>query len=470
MNYISTRGQSPAVGAAQAILNGLAPDGGLYVPETLPRFTEEELNALPRMSYRDTACLILGKYLDFSPARIRRMVRKAYRGFDVPEAVRIMDLAPNRSVLELWHGPSCAFKDMALELLPYLLTESMKAEGIRDTVHILTATSGDTGKAALVGFADVPRTKITVYYPDGGVSPVQEAQMTTQKGRNVNVVAIHGNFDDAQTAVKRLFGDSGLAARLADRGERLSSANSINWGRLLPQIVYFTYTAARKPGVNFSVPTGNFGDILAGYISREMGAPIGRLHCASNENKVLTDFFATGLYDRRRPFKKTCSPSMDILISSNLERLLYFATGDAALVSAFMADLAEKGYYQIAPDLLEKLSAVFTASYRDDAATKSAIGALYRDAGYLMDPHTAVAFAGIADREEPFVVLSTASPYKFPETVLEALGLPFEPGFPALEKLSQSVSLKLPKSLAALPGLRRRFREVREPDELSSLL
>lgn len=470
MKYISTRGLSPSVSASQAILQGLAPDGGLYVPELIPRFTPEELAELPKMNYRSTACLVLGKYLDFKPARIARMVKKAYRSFDVPEAVRIMDLSPNRSVLELWHGPSCAFKDMALELLPYLLTESMKAEGIKDTIHILTATSGDTGKAALVGFRNVPRTRITVFYPDGGVSPVQEAQMATQKGRNVNVVAIRGNFDDAQSAVKRLFGDTALAARLAGEGVRLSSANSINWGRLLPQVVYFTYTAARKPGISFAVPTGNFGDILAGYIAREMGAPVGTLHCASNENKVLTDFFETGLYDRRRPFRKTCSPSMDILISSNLERLLYFASGDAEKVRGCMTELTENGFYQVSPELLEKLRAVFTASYRDDEATKAAIRTLWDQAAYLMDPHTAVAFSCIEDREDPFVVLSTASPYKFPETVLGALDIQYEPGFAALEKLSQSVPLRMPKSLAKLPSLRRRFTEIREPDNLSSLL
>ncbi|MCF0136309.1 MAG: threonine synthase [Lachnospiraceae bacterium] len=490
MRYISTRAlrsDDPSLycSASRAIIRGLAEDGGLYVPETIPLLSREELSSLPALTYEDTACLILGKYLDFDPHLIRTMVQEAYSSFDSegPVAIRPLGSGPV-SVLELWHGPSCAFKDMALQLLPRLLTASLQHEDIQDLIWILTATSGDTGKAALEGFKDVPGTRITVFYPHQGVSAVQEAQMVRQQGTNVDVVAIKGNFDDAQSAVKRLFSDTCLAERLAQKHILLSSANSINWGRLLPQIVYYVYTAVRlgtpEQPVDFSVPTGNFGDILAGYYAKAMGAPVGRLICASNANNVLTDFLTTGTYDRNRPFYKTSSPSMDILVSSNLERLLYLASGgDGPLICSLMKQLSDRGRYTVPPELLHRIRQDFSAGYTDDDVTSGTIRYVSETFGYLCDPHTAVAahiaFEDVKQQElagqvpAPMVILSTASPFKFPETVLKAAGLQEAEGFDALDKVSGNYQLPIPAGLASLRDLSRRFDKVMEPSELDSL-
>lgn len=515
LRYISTRADRSKdenyCSAAQAIIRGLADDGGLYLPESVPQFTREELKQLPFMTYNDTACLVLGKYLDFSEEEIRRMVTEAYSSFDDKEAVKIEPLrGGDMAVLELWHGPSCAFKDMALQLLPRLLTASLKLEGVEDQIWILTATSGDTGKAALEGFKDVPGTRITVFYPDGGVSAIQKAQMVRQLGNNVDIIAVEGNFDDAQSGVKRIFSNKELAKKLAEKKIRLSSANSINWGRLLPQIVYYVYTATRlydKVPVDFTVPTGNFGDILAGYYAKLMGAPVGHLICASNANNVLTDFMASGTYNRNRPFYKTASPSMDILVSSNLERLLYLKSGcDSSLVASLMEDLKTKGSYTIPAELLSAIHEDFSACFCSDEDTTTMINASVQVYDYLMDPHTAVGCyaaqlylqekrsslqcaSGIDVTEvtetgdlpdmsaleaaeaaiAPMVLLSTASPFKFADTVLEALGMPREEGFDAMYRLSKVSGMTVPLGLAALKDLPERFNKVLKTDELETI-
>ena len=348
MYYVSTRDVSRRLTASQAIVDGLSRDGGLYLPEQIPQITTEEIKALAALSYPERAAKIMKRYLDeFTEEELLGFAKNAYgpAKFDTPAAAPVVKLTENTYIQELWHGPTCAFKDMALQMLPYLLAASLKKTGEEKTVCILVATSGDTGKAALEGFRDVDRTKILVFYPDGGVSDMQKLQMVTQEGKNVGVCAVRGNFDDAQTGVKRIFSDEALREELAGRGYFLSSANSINWGRLLPQIVYYVSaycdllnTGAIEAGdaVNFCVPTGNFGNILSGFYAKKMGVPIGRLICASNENNVLTDFIKTGTYDRNRPFYQTASPSMDILISSNLERLLSLLSG---------SDEEVRGYY-----------------------------------------------------------------------------------------------------------------------------
>ncbi|MEA4912084.1 MAG: threonine synthase, partial [Oscillospiraceae bacterium] len=371
-------------------------------------------------------------------------------------------------VLELFHGPTCAFKDMALQLMPRLLVHSMERTQAKQKTMILVATSGDTGKAALEGFCDVPGTRIMVFYPANGVSEVQERQMTTQRGKNVAVVAINGNFDDAQTAVKALFADRALAQTAADRGWTLSSANSHNWGRLLPQIVYYVYTSAKLQAdgvltggkrVSFVVPTGNFGNILACWYAKHMGAPIGRIVCASNANDVLTEFIQTGVYDRSRPFHRTISPSMDILVSSNLERLLFELTGhDAARVRGYMQALTQSGRYEIEPALLDAIRADFSAARADDDATRQTLARIWREDHYLCDPHTAVAFdalrqtRGELSNDVP-VVVSTASPFKFASDVLSALSETAPNGFAALDRLSAVTGISVPAPLADLAAL-----------------
>lgn len=492
MKYISTRGKSAPCSAAAAIIRGLAPDGGLYVPESVPFFTEDEVRLLPIMDYRQTACLVLGKFLDFSQEDICLAVEEAYASFDTPEPVVLHPLTQDLQVLELWHGPTSAFKDMALQLLPRLLTLSLKYEDQQQITHILTATSGDTGKAALEGFKNVPGTRITVFYPEDGVSQIQKAQMVTQQGDNVNVVAVKGNFDDAQTAVKKIFSDPALAAQLEKDHVRLSSANSINWGRLLPQIVYYVYsafranrlssieTAADEP-VNFVVPTGNFGDILAGFYAKMMGAPVGLLVCASNANDVLTDFFRTGTYDRRREFHQTISPSMDILISSNLERLLYLAAGPDK-TALWMETLSKEGYYTVDDDTLEKLTGAFSAYFCDDEETSAVIRFCFDQYRYLMDPHTAVGMSAFFQGKSDIVpclfgntvLISTASPFKFAVNVLEALGednsQESTDPFSKLDLLSSLSGLTVPSGLADLKDLSVRFTKVMDPSELSSVV
>jgi len=454
MDYISTRGQSPAVDSAQAVLSGLAPDGGLYMPRTIPAFDWQHCLAL---SAQQMSAAILSALLPDIP-NMEALVKRAYTGKfeteDLTPTVPVGDF----QVLELFRGPTSAFKDVALSMLPQLLTAAKQEKGIAQEIRILTATSGDTGKAALVGFQDVPGVSICVFYPFGGVSQVQRAQMVTQEGENVHVCAVEGNFDDAQTGVKNIF----AACQGKALPFLLSSANSINIGRLAPQIMYYFKSYAdllsRKvislgDKVDFSVPTGNFGDILAGYLAKKLGLPVGRLICASNANNVLTDFLTTGVYDRRRPLLKTTSPSMDILVSSNLERLLYLLSGDTALVAGLMKDLSEQGFYRVPDALLTAIQAEFAAGYCNDAQAEAVIGRVYRERGYLMDPHTACGWAAAETHrgDAPTVVLSTASPYKFSTAVLTAIGADTSGSeYDRMERMQALTGIPIPPALAAL--------------------
>ena len=454
MDYISTRGQSPAVDSAQAVLSGLAPDGGLYMPRAIPAFDWQHCLTL---SAQQMSAAILSALLPDIP-NMEALVKRAYTGKfeteDLTPTVPVGDF----QVLELFRGPTSAFKDVALSMLPQLLTAAKQEKGIAQEIRILTATSGDTGKAALVGFQDVPGVSICVFYPFGGVSQVQRAQMVTQEGENVHVCAVEGNFDDAQTGVKNIF----AACQGKALPFLLSSANSINIGRLAPQIMYYFKSYAdllsRKvislgDKVDFSVPTGNFGDILAGYLAKKLGLPVGRLICASNANNVLTDFLTTGVYDRRRPLLKTTSPSMDILVSSNLERLLYLLSGDTALVAGLMKDLSEQGFYRVPDALLGAIQAEFAAGYCNDAQAEAVIGRVYRERGYLMDPHTACGWAAAETHrgDAPTVVLSTASPYKFSTAVLTAIGADTSGSeYDRMERMQALTGIPIPPALAAL--------------------
>ena len=454
MDYISSRGQSPAVDSAQAVLSGLAPDGGLYMPRAIPAFDWQHCLTL---SAQQMSAAILSALLPDIP-NMDALVKRAYTGKfeteDLTPTVPVGDF----QVLELFRGPTSAFKDVALSMLPQLLTAAKREKGIAQEIRILTATSGDTGKAALVGFQDVPGVSICVFYPFGGVSQVQRAQMVTQEGENVHVCAVEGNFDDAQTGVKNIF----AACQGKALPFLLSSANSINIGRLAPQIMYYFKSYAdllsRKvislgDKVDFSVPTGNFGDILAGYLAKKLGLPVGRLICASNANNVLTDFLTTGVYDRRRPLLKTTSPSMDILVSSNLERLLYLLSGDTALVAGLMKNLSEQGFYRVPDALLAAIQAEFAAGYCDDAQAEAVIGRVYREQGYLMDPHTACGWAAAETHrgDAPTVVLSTASPYKFSTAVLTAIGADISGSeYDRMERMQTLTGIPIPPALAAL--------------------
>lgn len=481
MDYFSTRGGAERVSSAAAILKGLASDGGLFVPASFPQMPLSAIEELAGLSYEERAVRILRLFLtDYTEEEIEGCVRRAYsHTFDDVRRAPVTSVG-DLEVLELWHGPTSAFKDMALQLLPRLMSTARVKQGEKDTILILVATSGDTGKAALEGFADAEGIRIMVFYPDGGVSPIQRLQMVTQAGDNVRVVAVHGNFDDAQRGVKEIFGDAAMAAELAAAHTKLSSANSINWGRLVPQIVYYfsayaDLLAAQKiqtgDAVNFTVPTGNFGNILAGYYAKRMGLPVGKLVCASNENNVLTDFLRRGIYDRRRPFRQTMSPSMDILISSNLERLLYHLTEDPAQVAAWMRSLAEEGSYD-ASTILSALRESFWASFADDGETTEEIRQIYERTQYTLDPHTAVAYrtAESYRREtgdlRPMIVLSTASPYKFGACVLHAIGADVEAldDFAQMERLHKRSGMPIPPRLAALRTASVRHEEVCEKD------
>lgn len=486
MHYVSTRNPEIRLSAAQAIVQGLSRDGGLFLPEEIPQIPLEEIKALSKLPYPARAAKIMKLYLDeFTEEELLGFAEKAYGAskFDDPKAAPVKDLGDGRYIMELWHGPTCAFKDMALQMLPYLLTASLKKTGEDKTVCILVATSGDTGKAALEGFADVPGTKIAVFYPDGGVSDIQRAQMATQGGNNVLVLAVRGNFDDAQTGVKDIFADAALASELDRAGVVLSSANSINWGRLAPQIAYYFAAYARllragavAPGerVDFSVPTGNFGDILAGYFAKRAGLPVGKLLCASNSNNVLTDFLRTGVYDKNRPFLRTMSPSMDILVSSNLERLLYLAAQDGERVSEWMRALRGEGKYAVGEELLRLLADEgFAAFFASEEETARVIRAVWEKKGYLADPHTA---AGLSAAEQyrresgevrPTVALSTASPFKFAAAMLSSLGEDVsEDGFAALDALCAFAGTPIPAPLDALRAREERFKAVVNKDEM----
>lgn len=475
MKYRSTRGGAPLASAAEAIVRGIAPDGGLYVPCEVPPLCVQEVYGL---SYAQAAAKVLGLFLqEYSPDFLLSAAQEVYGPGFCGKAGHVQKVEEGRYVLELWHGPTCAFKDYALQLMPRLLVEAKRMLGDTRTTEILVATSGDTGKAALAGFAGLPGIQIAVFYPSHGTSEIQRLQMATQEGENVAVYAIRGNFDDAQAGVKRAFASEELREWMAAHGRALSSANSINWGRLVPQIVYYFYSYAQlvqagelRDGaeVDFCVPTGNFGDILAGWYAKQMGLPVGRLICASNQNDVLTQFLSTGVYDAKRPFYKTSSPSMDILVSSNLERLLYHVTQDAGQVAVWMQALAQAGRYEVPQAVLGRIRQDFACASADDGAAAQTLGDVWRRTGYLMDPHTAVAYRAACRNmrgEAPCVVLSTASPYKFPSAVLAALGqaVPTDE-FEAMHALASLTGLAAPQSLAALRDKPVRFESVIEKD------
>ena len=456
--YKSTRSNSDKVTALQAILKGLADDGGLFVPDSIPAL-EVPLEKLADMTYQETAYEVMKLFLsDFTEEELKHCINGAYDDkFDTKEIAPLVK-KDGAYYLELFHGKTIAFKDMALSILPYLMTTAAKKNGVKNEIVILTATSGDTGKAALAGFADVPGTSIIVFYPKNGVSPIQEKQMLTQKGENTNVVGIIGNFDDAQTGVKEMFHSKDLAERMNAKGYQFSSANSINIGRLVPQIVYYVYAYGQllKQGeiscgekMNVVVPTGNFGNILAAFYAKNMGLPIETLYCASNENKVLFDFFQSGTYDRKREFILTSSPSMDILISSNLERLIYRITGEnAAQTKAFMDALSNNGEYTITKEMMEKLSC-FVGGYASEAETAANIKKVFDKAGYIMDTHTSVASCVYYDKAKDAglktVIASTASPYKFTRSVMDAIDK---------EKYDSMTDFELVDELNALSGVK----------------
>lgn len=475
MKYTCTRNGGVSISASEAILAGISPDGGLYLPESFPHFSLEDISAMAKLDYAGRAARVIGSFLeDFSKEELEHYTRSAYDqsrfGKNAAPVVRLSD---SGYILELFHGPTSAFKDFALQMLPRLLTASARKNGINEDIVILVATSGDTGKAALEGFADIEGTRICVFYPNGGTSPIQKLQMTTQKGANVLVTAVDGNFDDAQSGVKSIFTDAGYNRQLLSAGLRLSSANSINWGRLVPQVAYYfsAYCDLVDAGsiplgdaINICVPTGNFGNILAARIASICGLPVNRLICASNSNNVLTDFISTGIYDRNRPFFMTTSPSMDILISSNLERLLYLECGDGDQVKEYMAALARDGRYQVSNGLKHSIQAIFDCGYADDAMAADTIRDVFARSGYLADPHTAVAinvyeaYRACTGDTAPTIIASTASPFKFPRSVLSALGADCSGDeFALLDRLAEISGLTPPPALAGLRCAEERF-------------
>lgn len=463
--YASTRDANERVTASQAILRGLANDGGLFVPTTIP-VLDISMDELAGMSYQETAYAVMSRFFtDFTEEELKHCINSAYDSkFDTEEIAPLVD-ADGAYYLELFHGSTIAFKDMALSILPYLLTTAAKKNQVKNEIVILTATSGDTGKAALAGFADVEGTKIIVFYPKNGVSPIQEKQMVTQKGANTFVVGINGNFDQAQTGVKQMFSDKELAKQMDAAGFQFSSANSINIGRLVPQIVYYVYAyaklyengvIAKDEKVNVVVPTGNFGNILAAFYAKNMGVPIGKLICASNENKVLYDFFTTGTYDKNREFMLTSSPSMDILISSNLERLIYRIAGnDAKKNAALMKELTTTGKYEITAEMKAQLLE-FYGNYTSEAETAEVIRTLYEKTGYIIDTHTAVA-TGVynkyrketGDLETKTVIASTASPFKFTRSVMNAIDAKYDSmgDFELVDELSRIGNVAVPQAI-----------------------
>ena len=476
MKFFSTRDHDHIVTASQAIAQGLSDEGGLFVPE---RFPQVDVRALCQLDYPTLAAAVVSEYLtDYSKDFLAEATRTTYGEAFGGKAGYLAPVEGDTYALELWHGPTCAFKDYALQLMPKLLVEAKKNLSRTEKTLILVATSGDTGKAALDGYHDIPGVEIAVFYPTGGTSEIQRLQMATQEGANVAVYAVRGNFDDAQTGVKRVFGDKAIAAKLAERNIRLSSANSINWGRLVPQIVYYfaAYAQLLKAGkiafgdeVDFCVPTGNFGDILAGYYAKQMGLPVGRLVCASNQNNVLTDFLSTGTYTAKREFYKTTSPSMDILVSSNLERLLYHVSGSSEKVAGWMQELSATGKYTVDAETLAKIQQSFAAGYADDADGAAEIKARFDGDHYLCDTHTAVAFRVAETRrtDAPMVVLSTASPFKFPRDVLTALGGEAPASdFAAMAALTAGTGAEAPASLRELDKLEVRFKTVLQPADI----
>lgn len=490
MFYTSTRDKLVKVTASQAIVKGISEDGGLFVPESFPEISLEKIEELSKLGYKETAKYILSLYLtDFTQEEIDYCVEGAYKDgkFSSDEIAPLHKLGGNY-VQELWRGPTCAFKDMALQLLPYLLTVSASKNVKDKKIVILVATSGDTGKAALEGFKDVKNTQILVFYPSDGVSPMQKLQMVTQQGKNVGVCAIKGNFDDAQSGVKSIFTNKDVIKKLDENNMQFSSANSINWGRLVPQVVYYIFaycnllknkkiTLGEK--INIVVPTGNFGNILAAYYAKKMGLPINKFICASNKNNILTDFIKTGEYDKNRQFYTTCSPSMDILISSNLERLLFdIFDRDDEKVKKCMNSLSENGKYCIDSEAYKKLSQEFDAGYCDDEDTVETIKNVFEDEGYLLDTHTAVAvkvfenYVKSTDDKTVSVIASTANPYKFPSSVLQALA-PEEKtddDFANLEAVSRISGVRCPSQLDSLKSKKPRFNLVCEKSEMITVV
>lgn len=483
--YKSTRGNGQPVSASKAILKGLAEDGGLFVPDHIPAL-QKSLKELSQMSYQEVAYEVMKEYLtDFTEEELKNCINRAYDAKFDTQVIAPLAYADGAYYLELFHGATIAFKDMALSILPHLMTTSAKKNQVKNEIVILTATSGDTGKAALAGFADVEGTKIIVFYPKNGVSKVQEKQMVTQKGANTHVVGIHGNFDDAQTGVKKLFADKELAAYMEEKGYQFSSANSINIGRLVPQIVYYVYayvtllaqgkiTEGQK--INVVVPTGNFGNILAAYYAKNMGIPIGKLICASNDNKVLFDFFKSGSYDRNREFILTSSPSMDILISSNLERLIYRIAGDdSEKNAALMQQLSSSGRYEITEDMREKLSD-FVGGYATEQETFAKIKSLYEDCGYVIDTHTAVAaaaydkYAEATKDDTVTLIASTASPYKFGRSVMNAIDPKYDAmsDFELIDEMEKISNVKVPRAIEEIRTAPVLHQTVCEKDEMEA--
>lgn len=486
--YVSTRDANEKVTASQAILKGLANDGGLFVPTEIPTL-DVSIEELAKMTYQETAYTVMKQFLtDFTEEELKNCINAAYDSkFDTEEIAPLVD-ADGAYYLELFHGSTIAFKDMALSILPHLLTTAARKNQVKNDIVILTATSGDTGKAALAGFADVKGTKIIVFYPKNGVSPIQEKQMVTQKGENTFVVGIHGNFDQAQTGVKQMFSDTALAKEMDEAGYQFSSANSINVGRLVPQIVYYVYAYAKlyengaigkDEKINVVVPTGNFGNILAAFYAKNMGLPIAKLICASNENKVLYDFFTTGTYDKNREFMLTSSPSMDILISSNLERLIYRIAGnDPVKNTELMKSLTSTGKYEITPEMRAQLSD-FYGNYTSEAETAETIHDLYEKTGYVIDTHTAVA-AGVykkykkdtKDTATKTVIASTASPFKFTRSVMEAIDNKYDSmsDFELVDELSRIGNVKVPQAIEDIRSAEVRHKTVCEVAEMPQVV
>ena len=484
MNYVSTRGHGGSVSAAQAIQQGIATDGGLFVPESLPKLSEQLIRDLCKQSYPERAATVLSLFLsDYTKEELLKDCRAAYSATSfVGGTAPLVPIHAPVEVMELWHGPTAAFKDMALQIMPRLLSRAMVKTGESRTALILVATSGDTGKAALEGYRDIPQIKMMVFYPVDGVSRVQKLQMATQQGKNLTVCAIRGNFDDAQNGVKKIFGNASVAEALNAKGYFLSSANSINWGRLAPQIVYYVSAycdllnaGKRRMGEPFNVcvPTGNFGNIFAAYLAKRMGLPISRLICASNSNNILTDFLETGVYDRNRPFHLTMSPSMDILISSNLERLLWFAAGPER-TAAYMKQLRETGRYRVDPDVFDAIRRDFVGYYANEEQTAETIRETLAKDGYLADPHTAVALSAakqfLAENGDPIplVVDSTASPFKFANNVYRAVSGEEPAGdLEALDQLAKKTGVEIPYPLVGLGSREIRFRRVIDREEMT---
>ncbi len=492
MLYTSTRDKSIRVTASEAIAQGISEEGGLFVPVDLPEFSVEKITSMVSMPYIDRAKTVLKEFLtDFTDEELDYCVEGAYGAdkFSSPKIAPVVNIDGNKNILELWHGPTCAFKDMALQLLPYLMTVSAGKTANGKKIVILVATSGDTGKAALEGFKNVDNTKILVFYPVDGVSPMQKLQMTTQDGENVAVCAINGNFDDAQSAVKSIFTNAEIKKQLEQKNMMFSSANSINWGRLVPQIVYYfsAYCDMIDMGkikageqINVVVPTGNFGNILAGYYAKRMGLPIKTLVCASNSNNVLTDFLKTGTYNKNRDFYTTTSPSMDILISSNLERLLYHISGENdSLISDLMSKLASDGKYTISQELLDKIQKIFDAGYTNEENVSLTIKEHFDNYKYLCDTHTAVAvkvydeYVKLSGDDIPTVIDSTASPYKFSASVLKAVSgenITGDDEFEMVDELNRVTGVDIPKPLVSLKNKQVRFSDVCDKEDMSRMV